>query len=75
MRKEWPYLYELRHEFSVKALASARRKETGSSYALVELCSQQIVHKLRLFVLISRTHSLVLEDEVCAEHLSSSQLS
>ena len=50
-QKQQAYLNELRHEFSVEALAPAGPNELGS-YALMELCSQQVVHELRLLVLI-----------------------
>ncbi len=38
--------------------------DDSSAHVLVELCPQQIVHKLGLLPLVSRAHRLVLEDEV-----------
>ncbi len=57
------YLNELCHELSLGRSAQAPVGE-GDDYALVKLCPQQVVHKLRVLVLVPRAHRLVLEDQV-----------
>lgn len=57
------YLNELCHELSLGGSAQAPVGRDGD-HALVKLGPQQVVHELRVLILVSRAHRLGLENKV-----------
>ena len=61
--KNSTYLDKLGHEFSSQNV-NVHSLVQIECHSLVKLCSQNVIHELRVLILVPRTHCLVLEDEV-----------